>query len=193
MKKYLILAVILIICLGFLSGYYFYKTSQKEEKSSYIAEKLIEDECTEFAEKEAKTASKQQEKISPNCTLTIKILYNKCNHLVENSEKISDKTLINLTEEEFKNKYTDWEIQKFTTSEIVIYKQIDEFCNQHYKIKDNDGYIAIYRVNEDNKETLEEKTDIELEYLTKKDIENIKNGIMVYSKKELNKTIEDFE
>ena len=194
MKKYIILVIILIIGLGFLSGYYFYKIGQKKENGKeYIAEKLIDDECTEIAEREAKIASNQENKISPNCTLTIRILYTQCNHLAETSEKISDEKLVNLTEEEFKEKYKEWEIQKFTSSEIVIYKQIDAFCNQHYKLKERDGYIAVYKLDKQNNETLEKQTDILLEYLAQKDIENIKNGIMVYSKKELNKVLEDFE
>ena len=36
-------------------------------------------------------------------------------------------------------------------------------------------------------------TDISSEYLTPEDLEKLKNGIEIYTKKDLNKTIEDFE
>ena len=53
--------------------------------------------------------------------------------------------------------------------------------------------IAIFKLDQNNNQTFLEKTDISTEYLTEKDLENIKRGIIIYSKKELNKTIEDFE
>ena len=58
---------------------------------------------------------------------------------------------------------------------------------------EKDGEIAIFKLDQNNNQTFLEKTDISTEYLTEKDLENIKRGIIIYSKKELNKTIEDFE
>ena len=70
---------------------------------------------------------------------------------------------------------------------------MNEFCNEHYLLKEKDGEIAIFKLDQNNNQTFLEKTDISTEYLTEKDLENIKRGIIIYSKKELNKTIEDFE
>ena len=49
-------------------------------------------------------------------------------------------------------------------------------------------------LNDDkNNEKLLKSTEISSEYLTPEDLKKLRTGIEVYTKKELNKTIEDFE
>lgn len=198
MKKYTAVSLIVIaIMLGFFTGIYLYKIKQinNQNDTEKIAE-LIEDEYTKTAELKNNngvvTTNSEKEKTSPNCVLTLKIYYNICGHLIEKKENIQ-KAEVNITEEELKQKFDDWEVQKFTPKEIVLYKEVDEFCNEHYLVKEQDGKIAIFKLDQNNNEIFLEKTDISTEYLTEKDLENIKKGITVYTKKELNKTIEDFE
>lgn len=198
MKKYAIIIIITLV-LGFLVGVYLYRInySEKEYDNLKIAQK-IEDECTDFAELESNGMLKtiitngQEEKVSPNCLLTLKIYYKKCEHLIEKSQNI-EQNLVNLTEEQLRKQLPEWEIQKFTPEQIVLYKELDDFCNEHYKLKIENGYIRIYELDEQNNEKLLKSTEISSEYLTKDDLEELKNGVEIYTKKELNKTIEDFE
>lgn len=198
MKKYAIIIIITLI-LGFLVGVYLYRInySEKEYDNLKIAQK-VEDECTDFAELESNGMLKtiitngQEEKVSPNCLLTLKIYYKTCGHLIEKSQNI-EQNLVNLTEEQLRKQLPEWEIQKFTPEQIVLYKELEDFCNEHYKLKIENGYIRIYELDEQNNEKLLKSTDISSEYLTKDDLEELKNGVEIYTKKELNKTIEDFE
>lgn len=199
MKKYTIIAIIALgIILGFLTGMYLYKINQIDYNSKEQIAKTVEDECTilgELNDQELEnliTTSIEEEKASPNCIITLKIYYNKCEHLLESKQKIED-TEVNLTEEELKERFSDWEVQKFTPTEIVLYKEVNEFCNEHYLLKEKDGYIAIFKLDENNNQTFLELTDISTQYLTEKDLEKIQEGITIYTKKELNKTLEDFE
>ena len=170
------------------------KNSNEEIK---IAQK-IEDECTDFAELETSgmlatvITNGQEEKISPNCLLTLKMYYKICGHLIEKSQNI-EQNLVNLTEEELRKQLPEWEIQKFTPEQIVLYKELNEFCNEHYKLKIENGYVRVYEIDEQKNEKILRSTDISSEYLTPEDLEKLKNGIEIYTKKELNKTIEDFE
>lgn len=198
MRKYTVILIIIGIILGFFTGIYLYRINRIDasEFSQEIA--MVEDECTQIAHLEdtgeldlIKTNS-QEEKASPNCILTLKVYYNNCGHLIEKKEKIKE-TEVNLTEQELKNKFQEWEIQKFTATEIVLYKEINEFCNQHFLLKEEDGYIAIYKLNKDNSTEFFRMTEISTEYLAAEDLKQIKNGIKVYTEKELNKTLEDFE
>ncbi len=199
MKRYTIIAIITIgIILGFFTGIYLYRINKINNKQKeYIAEK-VEDECTiigELDEEELQnliSTNSNEEKTSPNCILTLKIYYEKCNHLIEKKENIKE-TEVNITEEELKQKFNEWELQKFTPTEIVLYKELNEFCNEHYLLKEDNGYISIFKLDENNNQTFLETTDISTEYLTEEDLERIQAGIIVYTKKELNKTIEDFE
>ena len=199
MKKYTIIAIIALgIILGFLTGMYLYKINQIDYNSKEQIAKTVEDECTilgELNDQELEnliTTSIEEEKASPNCIITLKIYYNKCEHLLESKQKIED-TEVNLTEEELKERFSDWEVQKFTPTEIVLYKEVNEFCNEHYLLKEKDGYIAIFKLDENNNQTFLELTDISTQYLTEEDLEKIQEGITIYTKKELNKTLEDFE
>ena len=199
MKKYTIIAIIALgIILGFLTGMYLYKINQIDYNSKEQIAKTVEDECTilgELNDQELEnliTTSIEEEKASPNCIITLKIYYNKCEHLLESKQKIED-TEVNLTEEELKERFSDWEVQKFTPTEIVLYKEVNEFCNEHYLLKEKDGYIAIFKLDENNNQIFLKLTDISTQYLTEEDLEKIQEGITIYTKKELNKTLEDFE
>ena len=195
MKKYAFLIIIIVMTLGFFTGSYLYKINriEKNENNMRIGE-LIEDECTaitEYGTDLISTNSKEQ-KISPNCTIVLKIYFKKCGHLNESKKNIEEAD-VNLTEEELKAKFPDWELQKFTPSEIVLYKEINEFCNEHYVLKEKDGNIVVFSLDENNNEKLEETTSISTKYLEEEDLEKLKSGIHIISKKELNKTLEDFE
>ena len=198
MRKYTIIMIV-ALCLGFLVGIYLYKINYEKNDSQEIkVAQKVEDECTDFAELESSgrlatiVTNGQEEKISPNCLLTLKIYYKTCGHLIEKSQNI-EQSLVNLTEEEFRKQLPEWEIQKFTPEQIVLYKELSEFCNEHYKLKIENGYVRIYELDEQKNEKLLKSTDISSEYLTSEDLEKLKNGIEIYTKKELNKTIEDFE
>ena len=75
----------------------------------------------------------------------------------------------------------------------MLYKEVNEFCNEHYLLKEDNGYISIYKLDENSNETFLETTDISTNYLTEEDLKKIQEGIKIYTKKELNKTLEDFE
>lgn len=199
MKKYAIIIIITIgAILGILTGIYLYKMNQLNDSKRDIDIVGIEDECTKIAELCEKgeldlvRTNSEDKKTSPNCILTLKVYYNKCGHLIEKKEKIKQAE-VNMTENELKDKFKEWEIQKFTPNEIVLYKEVDEFCNEHYLVKEKDGYITIFSLDENNNENFLEMTEFSIDYLTKEDLDKIKRGIIVYSKKELNKTLEDFE
>ena len=156
---------------------YLYKVKiVNKNNKSQIAE-FVEDECTylgEIAYKEDLiSASIKEQKTSPNCTIILKIYYSKCGHLVE-KKKTVEEVEVNLTEEEIKEKFSDWELQKFTPTEIVLYKELDQYCGEHYILKDKDGYIAVYSVDNKNNQTLIETTDISIDYLEEEDLNKIK-------------------
>lgn len=198
MKKYTwIILVVIAIAIGFYIGTYIYKTKIENSKSEIIAEK-IEDDCTKVGklikngELDILETNNKEEKISPNCEVIFKTYYKDCGHIIEKKEIIKE-TDVNLTETELADRFPQWEIQKFTSKEIVLYREVNEFCNEHYALKEENGYIALYEVDKENNEKLLKITDIPTAYLEYKDQEKIKEGIMIYTKKELNKTVEDYE
>lgn len=196
MKKYTIITIIGIgIILGFLTGLYLYKINSIDNKKTEIIAQTIEDDCTSIAHLSGANiveTNNKQEKTSPNCKIILKVYYEKCNHIIETKKSIEEAD-VNITEDELQEKFPEWEIQRFTPNEIVLYKEINEFCNEHFLLKEEQGYIAIYKLDENNKAEFFQTTEISTDYLAEKDLTEIQNGIKVYTEKELNKTLEDFE
>ena len=95
-------------------------------------------------------------------------------------------------------------------SEVILDECTDEFENMeeeiiktnaaldkgnkdHYVLKDNDGKILIYKINDQGKEELYEETEISTEYLPEADKKLINDGLKVEGREKLNEIIESFE
>lgn len=192
MKKYIVITIILfIIILGFFTGVYLYKIN-KIGVDEEVAKTDKGVDISKIEEKSDLSASNSEEKISPNCTIVLKIYYKECNHLIETKKNVEE-AQVNMTEEELKEKFKEWEVQKFTERQIVLYKEIDGFCNEHYILKEKNGKIAIFKIDRNNNQTFLKNTEIAIQYLPEEDLKSIQKGIIIYTKKELNKVIEDFE
>ena len=63
----------------------------------------------------------------------------------------------------------------------------------HFLVKDVNGYITIYYIDDLGEEILYKETDISTEYLSVTDLDDLEIGIEVIGYEELNKLIENFE
>ena len=133
-----------------------------------------------------------EEKVSPKAQLIIKKYYELCSHTTKEYVELPQE-MVNMTEEDVKEEYADFEVESFSANEIVLYKKEKGMCSEHYVLRPKDNIVAIYRIEEDGTETLIEETGISIEYLTQTDLINIQNGMKVYGKEKLNSIIEDFE
>lgn len=101
--------------------------------------------------------------------------------------------LVNLTKDEIQEKYQNYEVESFASNEVILYQEKQGNCGEHYMVKDKEGQVAIYQVLEDGTEKELEVTGITTEYLPETDKINMKNGIEVNGKQDLNQLIEDYE
>ena len=65
--------------------------------------------------------------------------------------------------------------------------------NKHYILREKDGFINIYYINENGDEILYRVTDISIEYLGDDDIKKLDNGIEVVGIQKVNELLEDYE
>lgn len=194
MRKYIIL-VVLAIVLSFFLGLYLYKIEKINEELAFDVEYTTNkgESSIRQAEEILQKTSSTEDKINPNTRLIEKLYYNDCNHIVQHEKEITEK-LVNKTKDEFQIEYIGWEIQKFTNAEVVVYKEVFDFCDEHYMLKDENGHINVYKLDKYGKEKeLIEETDVQTKYLSEMDLAELKKGITVYSKIDVNKKIEDFE
>ena len=63
----------------------------------------------------------------------------------------------------------------------------------HFVLREDEGKITVYKINENNEEEIYEKTEISVEYLSETDKGKISDGIKVNGIEELNQLLEDFE
>lgn len=194
MKKVFYL-FLLIFLFGIGVGYiYLNETSTKEEEfgteNAINPQNVLTPENT--VDENTVNVDSQEIKISPQAVLIINKYYKDCNHTTTNLVEIPA-DMVNLTEEKLKNEYPDWEVISFSSREVSIYKEFDGICNEHYVLRENNGVITVYSLDEDENETVYEITDISVEYLTDGDKERIRNGLVIYGKNELNAFLEDFE
>ena len=163
------------------------------EDNTYISE-IIEDECTEeyIKTRDLTTVSATEEKLASNAILILKKYYRKCEHTINEYVELPQE-LVNMTEEEVQEQYSDWEVIGFEKGKLTLYKEFDDVCQEHFKLRLEEGNVVVYIVNSDGKESLYEKTGISSEYLTETDLINMQDGLEIYGKEELNQIIEDFE
>ena len=197
-KVILTMVSIIVIMSAILTAIFIFKPNREAEPKIDVAknnEEVILDDCTdeyEYMQGQALDANASEEKTSPNCSITFKRYYNKCEHILNEYNNLPE-NLINKTEEEIAEEYSNWKIEKFDSHEVVLSTEIDRECGEHYLVKDVNGKVAIYKITENGEEVLHEQTEISTDYLTDTDKINMKDGIRVNGKEELNQLIEDFE
>jgi len=200
MNKVIVTMLCIIIILGAVFTAIVIFESNKSEISQLeetkIANENIVDDCTEEYEQLEKAklleANSNEEKTSPNCAFIFKVLYNGCGHTTIQYSNIPE-NMVNKTKQELKNEYNQYNIETFSSKEVSFIKNIEGECGEHFLVKENEGKIAIYKVDENEKESLYEQTEISTDYLTDTDKINIEKGIKIYGRQELNQLIEDFE
>lgn len=197
MKKYYYaimvgIAVIIIVLLATVVLFNIRKANVKYGNQTLENTAVEEDKAIEKINNEVVHTNSWSEKISPNAIIIFNKYYKKCDHTSVTRENVTNE-MVNLTVEEFMDLYSDWTLKSFTSDEIILYKEIDDECGEHYVVKTLDNNIAIYKINNENKLDLIEKTEISIKYLPQIDVENLERGVSLVGKEELNAYIENFE
>ena len=192
MKKQAIFIFILILVLTIF--FFVGIKTQNENKKNIAVKNNIENVENQniISINEIIETNTSEEKTTPNTKLVLRRYYSDCDHIIENTEVLPEED-VNLTENEIQEKYKEWEIEEFSRENVVLYKEIEGYCKEHYFITEENGYIVIYDLDRNENKTLREATDLSVEYLTETDRIALENGIVVYGNENLNKLIEDFE
>ena len=188
MKRLVIFIMMVLIFVASIGvGYFYLNTRDDQKKESKLEENILN------ISNEAETVSTEtevEEKISPKAQVIERILYKKCGHEITNKTTVN-RLWVNLTCDELENILEDEEIEEFSESEIVLYKEEDGMCSEHYIIGESEGLINIYRLNEDGEAELYEITNIYLDYLPEDEKKNLQRTLEVVGKEELNAVLEN--
>ena len=189
--------IIIVFVVGISLGMY-YSNNQKDEKVvenkkviDSIQDVVIKNVQAENKEKETIETISNEEKISPYAKMIVEKKFAKCGHTTVKTLDVP-KEIVNLTKKEIEEKYTGWEVKDFSKEQFTLYRVIEANCDDHFVLKENDGYITVYNELTDEISNLIEKTDIQLESLREEDQNDLQEGIKIYGKSELSSLIEDF-
>ena len=196
MKKWgIIIAFIIIFIIAIFVGNYIYDSNNKEEntiKSENTSNSIVNQVDYSVRNDITINTDSEEEKISPNATLILKKHYKECDHTIKEYAEIPEE-FVNLTKSEIEKEYPEWKVEKFTPLDIILIKEEEGFCNEHFILKEKQGVITVYKIDKQGEESLYDTTGISVEYLTESDKLELKNGIKVYGKEELNSMLENYE
>lgn len=136
--------------------------------------------------------SETETKVSPNAELVIKKYYNECGHTTEEVREVTN-DMVNKKQKEIEELYLDYKIESFDNDKIVLLKEEEGQCDEHYIVKDENSNIVIYKLLVDGTEEIYQNTGISTEYLPETDKISLRDGIKIFGRENLNSLIEDFE
>ncbi len=195
-KIIIVLLSIIVVIAAMVTALIIYMPEEEKEeniKIANIAQNEVDDDKNEMENViNVVETNTNEERISPNAFITFKQTYNECGHTKVEFVEVPQE-FVNLTEEELKQKYPEWNVEKFTDTDIILNKEVEGNCNEHYIVKDVNGIVTVFHVLENGTEEEYQVTDIATEYLTDTDKIEMENGIKVNGKQNLNQLIEDYE
>lgn len=198
MNKFIIILLsVVVIIASIITAVVIY--NGEDEEQAKVSIKNIEENTTNTLNNTINSDNKnvietnvKEVRISPNAFITFKEIYEGCGHTKVDFVEVPQ-DFVNLSEDELKDKYSDWNIEKFTDTDIVLSKEFNGSCDEHFIVKDVNGVVIVFKIKEDNTEEEYQVTDIATEYLTDTDKIEMEKGIRVNGKQNLNQLIEDYE
>ena len=191
--------MIVVFIMGLSLGMYYSFSGKKEmKKEEPIPKDSVQDVVIQNIQREKKEeenlipmeAFSTVERISPYAKMVIEKKYTKCGHTTVSIIDVP-KELVNLSKEELKEKYSGWSIKDFSAKEFTLFRLIDANCEDHFVLKEKDGYLAVYNDLTEEVQNLVNKTDILVEDLREEVKHDLEKGIYVYGKENVEERIEE--
>ena len=189
MKKWTIITIcISIIIVSIICGFIIHScinfSNTKQQNQAVLANDNNKEEILD--------TSFTSETVSPNAKITIIETFSKCGHTSTITE-IVPREIVNLNQEKVHEYYKDCNIDKFSSNEITISRTNKGICQEHYILRESDGYISINCKNDIGEYIFKGLTDISVQYLPEEDLNDLLKGIEIVGRDNLNKFLEDFE
>lgn len=194
MKGFYKIAIVLIFALvislsGFYLGYLIFSPDNQKQNSNIISKnEPIQEQTTQESELAAKV---QEDKITPSTKMVYEYYYEDDNK-VETLEEVPPYFLIDMTRQSLEENFKDWQIQSFSSKEVVMRKNIKGQSNQHYILGEYEGYVAVFYQKEINGVNLKEITDTPVSSLSEDEQARLREGISIDGNDELMKVLEDY-
>ncbi len=189
MKKWILAILVLVLfCVSVFAGFIvrsFVNFSKGENQHNDVV-------LAEKNEEELIDTGSKEETVSPNAEVVLTQNYKRCGH-TRTKKEIAPREIVNLNKDGVQKYYEGWTIDEFSPTEIKLSRNNQGICDEHYIIRESDGYISINCKNESGEYIFKGLTDISVQYLSEEDLQKLEQGIEVVGRENLNKFLEDFE
>lgn len=189
MKKWIIAILVLAIFIvsvfaGFIVRSFVNFSKGEKEKNSVV---LAEEKGLDLVDTDAK-----EETVSPNAEVVLTQVYKRCGHTRVKKE-IVPREIVNLNREGVEQYYDGWNIDEFSSNLIKLSRNDLGICDEHYILRESDGFISINCKNNSGEYIFKGLTDISVQYLSEDDLKKLEQGIEVVGRENLNRFLEDYE
>lgn len=171
--RYLILVIMLMV-VGFGFGYFktFVSLRENHRERNQI-ENIDNHDVTNI----------QEVRLKPEAKMIYVTFYTGCGHEVRHEEPL-DARFSGFTRQQLEKEINDWKIESFAPDEVVLRKQVDGVCDDHYYIGLDSGYVTLFRGIPGVRSDIMEKTDILADTLREEDRVMLENGLIIKSREE---------
>lgn len=171
--SFLILFIILMAA-GFITGYLKTFISLRENHTGINQTENIDNHDV---------SNIQEIKLKPGAKMIYVTFYSGCGHETR-EEKTAEDRFTGFTKKQLEKELEDWEIESFTPDEVILKKQVDGICGDHYYIGLSDGYVTLFRGLPGERSEVVEKTEILADTLREEDRAMLEKGIIINSREE---------
>ena len=200
MDKKWIIAIVITVVVGLMIGIGFAISSGNNETENidYVSEKELADTnkyenfLNYLKNENIIETSSIEDTISPNAIIIKKTYFEACDHLIRKTEDVPEE-LVNKNEEDVEKQFSEWKIEEYSQTQIILYKTDSGNCGEHYFVQEHNGVIGIYTIDEYGIKTLKEDTEISTQYLPEEDVKNLKAGVEIVGNTNLVEFLEDYE
>lgn len=187
-KKYISISIMMACLLSVCTGLVMYNYGKWKKGNNVVVTKNLGKSDGPVMQ----TSSKDEEKVLPTARIKMTQLYKKCGHTTLNEYSVPEE-IVNMTEEQVKKYYFGWNLDSFSSDVIEISKSNIGICDEHYVVRDVDGFVSVFCFDDSNNEELVYGTEVATKYLPKEDREKLINGIKIVGKDNLSMLMQDYE
>ena len=198
----------LLLVLGFTYGYfkedvqvfhkpYFLKSVEEVEESSEVSEldTKTQDQQSQPFSNDDSSLSVSKDFVSEQTKLILKTYYMQTRDTAVKEEKLP-LDLIGSSMDELddylRNNYAEWDIRECSKNRVELYRTVNGASPGHFIVRERNGYIAVYQLDEYGNEILYKQTDISVEFLGDIDRKKLKEGIIVKGTSGVEQILQDY-
>lgn len=179
-REWILAFVIFVICIvtGFL--YTFHpKTEPQEQDTAGVNVNMMQ-------------TARQDAKIKKDTKMVYQYYYTE-DCITKEQEEQAQEFLLGLTKAQVESIYDGWQMVYFSPKRVILRSTIEGRSDENYLLGIHNGYLAVFRENEENKISLEEQTDIPISSLPEGEIQQLKEGMRILGENNLAKVLADYK